>query len=83
MKVLYVFGEEYSALNFENSKLTIADGIKIAQSNCFCYSDEFYAEFRVYEFDGNVDSKFISFLKNEILDYDQLKHENFYILEEE
>ena len=81
MKLLYVSGDEYSAMNFENSELTIAEGVEIALSDNNWYIEGFCAKFKIYEFKGSVDEEFISFLKNNLLDYDQLKHENFYIID--
>lgn len=35
-------------------------------------------DMRVYSF-GEVDRKFIEFIKDDVMDYDQSKHQNFYV----
>lgn len=78
MKILLIWGDDdYAALNFEEEM-----GIEKAKEKLSCGEDiegeNFYG--KVYEF-GDVDEKFIDFIKSEIMDYDMSKHKNFYILE--
>jgi len=44
--------------------------------------DEHEEEFhiRAYEFE-DVDKEFVKFVRNEVQDYDSIKHENFYIID--
>lgn len=81
MKMIYVFGdEEYAALEFERAfdGRLVSDIINELIPEPFVGSYEF-DEFNIelYEF-GDVDTNFIQFIRNTILDYDQSKHENFY-----
>ena len=82
MKILRVYGDDYSALDFERSKLTIEDGVKSAEEGFGDMVIDFYAEFQTYDF-GDVDFEFIKFIKNELMDYDNSKSDNFYIVNEE
>lgn len=85
MKILYVYGAEYSALSFEkDGDFTVEQITKLCEENNGNYTianDDYYAEFKLYEF-GEVDSKFIDFVYNEIQDYNFSKDCNFYIVED-
>lgn len=82
MKILYIFGDnDYTALEFENLPLGRRGDIiskakedinELIEWDCGCYV-------KVMEF-NNVDESFIDFIKNEIQDYDDSKHKNFYVL---
>lgn len=74
-RVLLVSGEDYSALSFEqaNPGVLVSDII----DNIEKYeSDEW--ELSVQEF-GEIDPKFVKFIKNNIQDYDMSKDTNFYL----
>ena len=74
-RVLLVSGEDYSALSFEkaNAGALVSDII----DNIEKYeSDEW--ELSVHEF-GEIDPKFVKFIKNNIQDYDMSKDTNFYL----
>lgn len=79
MKILHVYGDDdYGALEFENyfKGQTVKSIIER-----FIYTEEehdgdFYMD--LLEF-NEVDEKFAQWIKNQICDYDQLKHENFYL----
>jgi hypothetical protein len=74
-RVLLVSGEDYSALSFEkaNAGVLVSDII----DNIEDYeSDEW--ELSVHEF-GEIDPKFVKFIKNNIQDYDMSKDTNFYL----
>lgn len=74
-RVLLVSGEDYSALSFEkaNSGTLVSDIIDNIQDY---ESDEW--ELSVHEF-GEIDPKFVKFIKNNIQDYDMSKDTNFYL----
>lgn len=71
---LYVSGGDYSALDFDENynaqeiyNKMKSDGITTTRLD----SDD-YIEVVIYEF-GAIDDKFISFMKDRLCDYDQLK----------
>jgi MoaA/NifB/PqqE/SkfB family radical SAM enzyme len=74
-KVLFVTGEDYSALSFEreNAGSLVSDIIDNIQDY---ESDEW--ELSVHEF-GEIDPNFVKFIKNKIQDYDMSKDTNFYL----
>jgi hypothetical protein len=81
MRVLLVKGDDdYGALKFEDemgvekAKELIAEGKEIKSED----EGVFYGE--VFEF-GEVDPKFVEFIRNKIEDYDTTKHVNFYELD--
>jgi len=83
MKLAFVSSENgYGALNFEEwggvEKLK-----KLKKKKDFSHSKDgeeiFSVKFLEFE---SVDPKFTDFVKNEIMDYDQSKDVNFYIVEE-
>lgn len=76
---LYVYGEDYSALHFEENfdvnevyNQMISEGVskKVLDS-------EDYIEVKILEF-NEVDNDFVYFVLNEICDYDVLKSQNIY-----
>lgn len=77
IRVLLVSGEDYSALSFEqaNPGVLVSDII----DNIEKYeSDEDEWELSVHEF-GEIDPKFVKFIKDNIQDYDMSKDKNFYL----
>lgn len=74
-RVLLVSGEDYSALSFEkaNDGALVSDIIDNIQDY---ESDEW--ELSVHEF-GEIDPKFVKFIKDNIQDYDMSKDTNFYL----
>ena len=58
------------AMNSHNNKTKIEVGE---------YGEEIYI--KAYEF-GEVDEEFINYVKGNIMDYDSMKHNNFYIVGE-
>lgn len=78
---LYVYGEDYSALEFERNykaqevyETMVAEGVtkKVLQDD-----DDSYIEVKIEEFNA-VDPNFVSFVLNNLCDYDQLKSEDIY-----
>jgi hypothetical protein len=72
---LLVEGEDFSALEFSKRhnikdfyQKMISEGVKKKIIN----DDDYYAEVEIVEF-GEVDDKFIDFVKNVLCDYDGLK----------
>ncbi len=86
MKILYVTTDgDYGATNFETTGLSYEQTYEKALANGGLLMEEYEGEnyiFRAYEF-GDVDPKFIDFVRNEIQDYDDSKHKNFYVLPED
>lgn len=80
MKVIYVYYEngDYGALEFERyfQGKSVDEIIERFFDNDEEYDGDFDME--LYEF-GEVDEKFIEFIRDEIHDYDDSKHRNFYL----
>lgn len=81
MIVLHIYGEEYSALSVEQEiginkayQDAVSNGGKVTYN-----TDDFYAECRVHRF-TSVDPKFIEFINTHMIDYDRVKHENYYVI---
>lgn len=84
MKLIHVYGDdEYSTLDFDRLNISYEkayqkakqceDDIWEFQMGCFVHALDF-----AYD---HVTDEFISFVKETIGDYDMLKHEDFYIVE--
>lgn len=88
MKLLYINGDDYAALTFEEEVGTNKESLKrfIEEMNmkpgntCTMLNDE-YLDVHYLEF-KDVDPKFINFIKLNLIDYDHSKNKNFYIVEE-
>lgn len=86
MKVLYVSGgDDYMALTFEQDHVKDGDYKtwfdKTVENGGNMWIEDDYIELTAHEF-GEVDKKFIDFVRHEIQDYDDSKHSNFYVVEE-
>ena len=84
--MIYVSGEDYSALNFEQSEFGVEEAWNKAMEEGGTWSyenddEELYFDIEAYEF-NNVDPRFIVFIHNEMIDEDSAKHYNFYCFEE-
>ncbi|UUV46504.1 hypothetical protein [Bacillus phage vB_BanS-Thrax3] len=82
--LLHVSGGDYSALNFEqnfNAQETYEEMVANNEILRFYDTDEYYIEVRIREFKDAIDGDFISYLFEELIDYDSAKHTNFYIVE--
>ena len=82
MKILYVYGDDYTALKFEQSQYdenSIAKMIENGEDPAKLF--DFYIEFDLYKF-NEIDSSFVDFIRNEIQNYDDSKHNNFYVVED-
>jgi hypothetical protein len=93
MKALYVHGEsDYSALNFEQSSFYTNDKMidlwndanaqedKEIEIKFLNHGEDDYVFVEALEF-KSVDSKFIEFMCDKFVDYDDTKCHNFYIIE--
>lgn len=90
MKMIYLYGEsDFSALDFEKSKpisvnglydLAVENGGKVEYeyTDAEGYDDTLYVSAYVF---GEVDPRFIDFVRNNIEDYDRAKAATFYIVE--
>lgn len=82
-KILYVYGEDYAALSFdnlvENGTLT-AKGLWDSGTGRYDDGDENAFEHKTLEF-GEVDPKFIDWVQSE-QDYDESKSNRFYVVED-
>lgn len=83
MKILLVTGGDYAALSFEETW----KGTKVEDiiSNQFNYlptpeqeDNEMFWDFEVHEF-GDICPNFAKFIKNNYQDYDDSKHQKFYL----
>lgn len=79
-KVLYISGDDYAKLSFENkyNGTPVIDIINDLESFKSTPDDETYWELEVYEFE-NIDPKFAKFVRITIQDYDDSKHHGFYL----
>jgi hypothetical protein len=88
MKILLVWGDDdYGALTFENAHDSSPEGLKKFEQKLIeaggVYSeesDEGQFNAKIYEFE-EIEPKFIEFVRNEIQDYDDSKHKNFYLMQ--
>jgi hypothetical protein len=90
MKVVYIKAiNDFDALQFEQmyaSKLTLKHWGELQDKGGHLHlndndGNQAEIEYELYEF-GAVDPKFISFVEEDIMDYDNSKHSNFYIVAE-
>lgn len=78
-KVLLVTGDgDYGALQFseEHSAKPVKDIIENLDN--YSSADEEW-NLEVLEFEGNIDPKFVGFIRSRIQDYDDSKHTAFYL----
>lgn len=77
MKIIYIQNEnDYDALDFEqNHKVTLELWQEIKDGK------DIGLNAKAMEF-GDVDPAFIRFVNNNMIDYDQAKHTNFYVVPE-
>lgn len=77
MKIIHVYGDEYAAIEFEKyfKGKRCSDIIQEYFVDEKEYDGDFEMELMVF---NDVDPEFIKFIKQEIMDYDMMKHENFY-----
>jgi putative salt-induced outer membrane protein YdiY len=89
MKVLYVSGDgDFSALDFENKGYDKIDKLRElwdeanrseSKQVAIGIEEDYYIYGQSYEF-GEVDDKWIDFIQDKFMDYDDLKHHNYYIV---
>jgi len=80
MKLLLVSGEnDYAASSFEEM-MTVPEAVKILEDGSEWIDEEEGITGKIFEF-GEVDPKFIGFVRDRVQDYDDAKHYNFYIIE--
>jgi len=78
-RVLFIDGPgDFSAINFESAHggtpvKDILDDIEKYESD----DEEWYL--KALEFEGDIDPKFIKFIKSDIQDYDESKNKNFFL----
>lgn len=83
MKIIYVMAEnDYDALDFEEAygdhpTLELWEKAKSGE----IAGKEYSLMVKALEF-KEVDPKFLQFIQNELMDYDDGKHQNFYVVEE-
>jgi hypothetical protein len=83
MKVIFIRAEnDYDALTFEENFKPTPDIWESFDSNGSVQTKEGEEIFGdALEF-GDVDDKFIEFIKDKIVDYDASKHTNFFVVKE-
>lgn len=76
--MIYVFGDDYSALEFE--RYFQGESIKNIIERIFDNLEEYDGDFEVklYEFERDIDPEFMQFVRKKIQDHDSVKHGNFY-----
>lgn len=74
-KFLYVKGNDYAALNFEEkyNPQEFYNQMVVENVTEKILKDDFYAEVEIKEF-GVIDPDFLSFVQHELRDYDDTKH---------
>lgn len=78
MKILLITGDDdFAAATFEED-MSISQAVQ--KINAGRDLGEGY-DGKILEF-GEVDPEFIDFIKNDIMDYDDSKHKNFYVIPE-
>lgn len=79
-KVLYISGEDYSMLIFEDKYkgTPVIDIINDLESYKSTPEDEGGWDIKVYEF-GQIDTGFVKFVRDRIQDYEDSKHHGFYL----
>lgn len=85
MKVLLVSGEDYAALTFEQDLKGDVKGMwekAVELPNCTYTDENTGIEFTAYEF-AEVDPRFVTFIDSEIIDYDDAKSTNYYVVEDD
>lgn len=81
MTILEVYGDDYSAVTFEDElNEDVQKYVDLCSENGGNYEED-GIEFEIHEF-GDVDPDFITWVKDDLLDYDDGKHHNFYVLED-
>lgn len=79
MKILYIHGDDYAALQFEQrySGTPVVDVINNLSDYQSSEENEEYWELDVTEIEGVVSKSFIDYVKNK-MDYDDTKHVMWY-----
>lgn len=85
-KILLVSGDDdYAAMTFEQSNISVKEAYELAVEAGGRYEteiDETSVNFRAYEF-GEIDPDFITFIGDNIQDYDHTKSTDFYTVPKE
>ena len=93
MKILYVYGDEYAAIVFEDDLKPDGNDLRkfydmsMAKMDDKGRSGEVVIDepngivCRAFEFEA-VDHDFVTWMRGEFMDYDESKHRDFYIVEE-
>jgi len=78
-RVLLVSGDgDFSVINFENAHG--GTSIKDIMDNLDNYqSEDGEWNLEIREFDGDIDPKFVKFIKSKIQDYDESKNTTFFV----
>ena len=82
MKVLFVTGGDGAAM-FVEDELGIEKAVQLAEDNGgkYVYDDYVdYAELEILTF-GEVDKEFVKFINWNLIDYDQSKDTNYFIID--
>ena len=77
---LYATGSDFSAMDFEKydqAQEIYEEMIQADVNEKVFESDDYYFEVKILEF-GVIDDKFIDFIRDEIMDYDQAKASDFF-----
>ena len=84
-KVILVNGEgDYGVIEFKESGISVEKAYQMAideGGRTYITLEDEIITVKAYDF-GDVDPEFISFIRNEVQDYDMAKFQNFFIVEE-
>lgn len=78
MKAIFVNGDDYSALHFEEQFKGQTVKSIIESGETLFEEDEYYITISVEEV-GEVSKEFLSFVRDNLIDHDRGKHENFWL----
>lgn len=82
MKIVYVSGQcDFSALEMEESGELKELVLKMVENDITEMESEDESRIEIREF-GEVDMRFVNFVRNNIVDYDLSKMSDFYLLDE-
>lgn len=88
MKILYITGSDYSALQFENQykDTSVSEIIDMVEGELLVYDEDHGLEGEEYILDPSIietnislDDPLLSFVRDTIQDHDGRKHSNFYL----
>tara|TARA_R110000868_G_scaffold74337_13_gene215028 strand:+ start:16174 stop:16425 length:252 start_codon:yes stop_codon:yes gene_type:complete len=78
MKLVFVTGEDFAAAKFEDHFKGVAVESIIDEGDREIEGDDYFYEITVVEV-GDVSKEFLTFVRNEMIDYEHGKNKNFWL----